>query len=328
MRLASVLLAALCAAVTICPRVSLADSQLQPAMLHFPDVSATQIVFIYNNDVWIAPKGGGIAVPLSSPPGQEQFPRFSPDGTKVAFSAGYDGGHDIYEMPVSGGIPKRLTYEPYGAQMVDYAPDGRVVFSRSAVAPGIEHQLLYADPQGGLPERLPIKYGNFASFSADGKWVAFTPWRNEWQDDSWNRYQGGQDADVWSFDLTTKQSKELTDWPGNDDLPMVHGDKVYYLSDMGPEHRRNIWVCDRDGSNKKQLTRFSDYETRWPSAGPDDMIMENGGRLFLLPFDTLKLEEIHISISGDLPHLRPQTLDVSQQLGGASISPLRQARRH
>src|SRR6266550_561036 len=60
-------------------------------MMRYPDVSKTQIVFSYAGDIWVAPKGGGLAERLSSPRGEEIFPRFSPDGSQIAFSANYDG---------------------------------------------------------------------------------------------------------------------------------------------------------------------------------------------------------------------------------------------
>ena len=43
-------------------------------MLRYPDVSATQIVFSYAGDIWVAPKSGGLAQRLSSPKGEEIFP--------------------------------------------------------------------------------------------------------------------------------------------------------------------------------------------------------------------------------------------------------------
>src|SRR5918912_276550 len=79
-------------------------------MLRFPDVSATQIVFVYAGDIWLVPKTGGYAQRLSSPKGEESFPRFSPDGSQIAFSGNYDGNTDIYVAPVAGGLPKRLTF--------------------------------------------------------------------------------------------------------------------------------------------------------------------------------------------------------------------------
>src|SRR5512140_1513551 len=89
-------------------------------MLRYPDVSANQIAFVYAGDIWVAPKVGGAAMRLSSPKGEESFPRFSPDGSQLAFSGNYDGNLDIYVVPASGGLPKRLTYHGDPDRMLEW----------------------------------------------------------------------------------------------------------------------------------------------------------------------------------------------------------------
>ncbi len=314
-----------CLAATCCllasfnPTTSLA-SEVPQGMLRNPDVSATQIVFVYGNDVWIAAREGGPAQRLTSAAGEESFPRFSPDGRKVAFSAAYDGNRDVYELPVSGGIPQRLSIQPYGARVVDYAPDGRVCFASGDIGTD-ETTLWYTDPAGGLPERLPLRFGDMVSFSADGSWVAFTPWRHLWQDDSWDRYQGGQAADVWTFNLQTKESRQLTNWAGTDDLPMVSGERVFFLSDAGPEARRNIWVIDLASGERSQVTHFADGEVRWPSIGPGDIVFQQGGKLWRMPLDTLQPAALAVSLAGDLPYARPTTLELDGSPDRSCLSP-------
>lgn len=81
------------------------SAQINARLFHQPDVSETQIVFAYGGDIWIVPKAGGMATKLSSPKGEESFPRFSPDGSQIAFSGNYDGNTDIYVLPSTGGYP-------------------------------------------------------------------------------------------------------------------------------------------------------------------------------------------------------------------------------
>src|SRR5579859_447099 len=88
-------------------------------MLRYPDVSATQIAFVYAGDIWVAPKSGGAAMRLSSPKGEETFPRFSPDGSQIAFTGNYDGNEDIYVVPANGGLPKRLTFHGAPDRMLE-----------------------------------------------------------------------------------------------------------------------------------------------------------------------------------------------------------------
>src|SRR3981189_1456769 len=84
-----------------------ASAQVDARMFRQPAVSADKIAFIYAGDIWLVPKTGGVATRLTSPLGEESFPRFSPDGTKLAYSADYDGNMDVYVVPTAGGGPGR-----------------------------------------------------------------------------------------------------------------------------------------------------------------------------------------------------------------------------
>src|SRR5437763_16897852 len=94
-------------------------------MMRYPDVSATQIAFVYAGDIWVAPKTGGAALRLSSPRGEETFPRFSPDGTEIAFSGNYERNTDIYVVPSTGGLPRRPTHHGQPARITGWDPDGQ-----------------------------------------------------------------------------------------------------------------------------------------------------------------------------------------------------------
>src|SRR6476661_3193456 len=99
--------------------------QVDARLFRYPDVSATQIAFVYGGDIWIVSKSGGTAFRLTSSTGEESWPRFSPDGKTIAFSATYDGNTDVYTMPVTGGVPVRLTWNSMPDRVVDWHPDGQ-----------------------------------------------------------------------------------------------------------------------------------------------------------------------------------------------------------
>src|SRR5205814_4275994 len=84
-------------------------AQIDAGLFRYPDVSQTQVVFTYANDLWVMPKEGGTALKLSSPPGVEAYPKFSPDGKSIAFTGNYDGNKDVYVIPTTGGVPIRIT---------------------------------------------------------------------------------------------------------------------------------------------------------------------------------------------------------------------------
>src|SRR5262245_6527084 len=49
-------------------------------LLRYPDASADKIAFVYGGDIWVVESTGGTARRLTSGPGEELFPKFSPDG--------------------------------------------------------------------------------------------------------------------------------------------------------------------------------------------------------------------------------------------------------
>src|SRR5919112_3904173 len=95
-----------------------AFAQIDARMFRQPSVSKEQIAFVFAGDIWLVPKKGGAAVRLTSSPGEESFPRFSPDGSKIAYSASYDGNVDVFVVPSSGGEPLRLTHHPMADRVV------------------------------------------------------------------------------------------------------------------------------------------------------------------------------------------------------------------
>src|SRR5437870_13683436 len=81
-------------------------------LLRHPTVSRDSVAFEYAGDLWIVPRGGGAARRLTSTPGAETEPYFSPDGSQIAYTSTVAGNTDVYVMSAAGGEPKRLTFHP------------------------------------------------------------------------------------------------------------------------------------------------------------------------------------------------------------------------
>ena len=78
----------------------------EPLLVQKPTLNKTHIVFVYAGDLWKVPREGGDAVRLTSGAGTETDPKFSPDGSRIAFTGEYDGNVDVFVVPAAGGIPK------------------------------------------------------------------------------------------------------------------------------------------------------------------------------------------------------------------------------
>ena len=313
-----------CLVVTLGVAPAIADVAPHAGMLRYPDVSQSQIAFLYANDLWLVPRAGGVATPLASPPGEEGYPRFSPDGSTLAFMGNYDGGIDLYTVPVSGGTPFRVTHHPANETLTDWTPDGRLIFFAGGVQEYPRAQELFSVPAGGgLPEKFPVPYGANGSVSADGQWLAYTPHSRDHR--TWKRYRGGTATDVWLFHLTDHTSQRISDWEGTDTQPMWHGRKIYYLSDGGPEHKLNIWVYDSESGERAQVTAHADYDVKWPAIGPDDggpgaLVYQLGPELRLLDLASGESTAVRVTIPGARPKLRSQTVDAAESLGGRTVS--------
>jgi len=170
-------------------------------LLRFPHLHDSQVVFSYGGDLWTVSDQGGVASRLTSHPGKELFPRFSPDGRYIAFTGQYGGDEQVYLIPAGGGEPVQLTWYPatgplparwgYDNQVYGWTPDGeRVLFRSQRDAWGSSTATLYTVSRtGGLPEALPVPVSGAGTFNDDGSKLFYSPLFRDFR--TWKRYQGG-----------------------------------------------------------------------------------------------------------------------------------------
>ena len=296
-------------------------AQIDAGLFRYPDVSHTSIVFTYANDIWLVPKDGGTAIKLSSPAGVESFPKFSPDGNTIAYSGNYDGNQDVYVMPTAGGVPTRLTFHGLPDRVVDWTPDGKRVLFASGRESGREryNQFYTIAPTGGPADKLPLAYAEFGSYSPDGKEIAVTFISQVFR--NWKRYRGGWNADINIYNFATQKSERVIATDASEELPMWRNQSIYFLSDRGSETRMNLWQYDVSSKAYKQLTDFKDYDVHFPSIGPDDIVFEAGGKLYLYTFATEKIKEVKVNVVSDRASLKPTTISVDRFMQAAALSP-------
>ena len=299
----------------------------QDKLLRFPSIHGNRVVFTYAGDLWIASTTDGIARKLTNSPGIELFARFSPDGKWIAFSGEYDGQRGVYVIPASGGVPKRLTYYPahqmpdrfgYDFIVFGWTPDSKKVLFRSlkesfSVWLG---RLYLVDLEGHFPEPLPFPYGGFASFNADGSQLAMNRVFRDFR--TWKRYKGGQQQDIWIYDLKTNKMQRLTTYEGMDHIPMWYKNRIYFVSDR--QHTANLFYYDLQTRKVVQVTHFTDYDVNWPSLGDGQIVFENGGSLFVLNLESGDLTELHITLNYDRITARPTYKKVNKNIESYDVA--------
>ena len=308
------------AALVLLAGLSLAaNAQNAPQLFRQPDISKTDIVFVYGGDLWLVPRSGGTASRLTANPSIKAYPKFSPDGRRIAFTGNYDGNDDVYVIPSDGGEPKRLTYHPYPDNVLGWAPDSRAVLFRSARASFTTRfsKAFLMPLTGGLPKELPVPEVQQGCLSPDGDKIAYTRAGREFA--TWKRYRGGDQSYISIYDMSSNRYSEVPHGDETDFYPMWHGDKIYFASDR--TLTVNLFVYDLTKKTTRQLTHYTDYDVKWPSLGPDAIVFEHGGTIDVLDLATEKVTVAPIQAHSDMTAARPSLRHVENNIRSFSISP-------
>ena len=318
--------------VVMCAGLAFGQEMQEGRLMRFPDIHGDKIVFVYGGDLWLASSSGGRAQRITTHPGRELFPKFSPDGKWIAFTGQYDGNFNVYVMPAEGGQPKQLTFYQGGAQplsdrmgihdeVVSWFPDSkRIVFlSRRDASNGWTKRLYSVSIDGGWPEPLPIDQGGLISFSPDGTKIAYNIIFRNFR--TWKRYTGGLAQSITIYDLKNNTSEDLPHTEWTDTFPMWHGNAIYFSSDRGPEHRLNLYRYDLGRKQTEQLTHFTDFDVMWPSLGPDAIVFENAGYLYTFDPQSNGTKKLNIYLPGERDQAMKHWANVSKSVSDFDISP-------
>ncbi len=306
------------------PLMAGTDSTL---MLRFPDIHGNKLAFVYAGDIWTADVNGENIRRITSSDGSEFFPKFSPDGKWLAFTAEYDGYWQLYVMPAEGGTPKQLTYYPsqplpdrfgYDKHAITWTPDGKYIIFRDQRGfwDAFVGRLYKISVEGGFPEPMPFAEGGLASFSPDGKKLALTRVYRDFR--TWKRYKGGMAQNIWIYEFDTEKMYTVVDWKGTENQPIWNGDKIYFLADK--TGKLNFYSYDVNTKDVKQITDYKDWDAKWPGYDNESIVYELGGKLFMMKFADMKPVELKIDINYDRADLRKKYVKVSENIDSADLS--------
>jgi tricorn protease len=290
-----------------------------PLLLRSPTISNTAIVFVYAGDLWTVPRAGSEATRLTAGAGAKSNPKFSPDGSQIAFTAEYDGNVDVFTVPATGGVPKRITFHPSPDIVLGWTPDGsRILFASTRTSYSRFAELFTVRPgAGGLPDKLALPTGFEGAYSPDGAQIAYVPVSRAFT--AWKRYRGGMATPIWITTLATGHTEKIPRDGSNDYNPMWVGDKIYFLSDRnGPV---TLFSYEPRSGQLKQVVENHGLDLKSASAGTGAIVYEQFGALNLYDLKSGKTSRVNVHISGDLLETREHLLNVSKRLHNAGISP-------
>ncbi|MBI3473882.1 MAG: serine/threonine-protein kinase [Candidatus Solibacter usitatus] len=153
------------------------------------------------------------ATPLTSYPGSELSPSFSPDGNQVAFAWDAERDNfDIYVKLIGSGDPLRLTRDPANDLSPAWSPDGRwIAFLR--VLPGRKAGVFLVSPLGGAERKLSeihspgsgpgdLLPGPYVAWSRDSKWLVVA-----------EREPAAEARSLFAVSVETSERRRLTSAP-------------------------------------------------------------------------------------------------------------------
>lgn len=289
-------------------------------LMRWPDVHGDKIAFVYASDIWVADLKGGAARRLTSHPGLESLPKFSPDGKTIAFTGQYDGANNVYTIPVDGGVPKRLTFEPANESVEGWTPDGKKVAFSSNYGNHTNRmaRLWFVDAKGGNPERTDISEVADLSFSPDGSMMAYN--RAQSHQFNWRRYRGGTQGRISFWDFKTGSYSEIPADREQNYFPMWVGEDVYFLSDRNLANI-NLYKYNTKSKKVSQVTNYTDGDMRWPSTDGKTLVFERKLRLWSMDLASGQVTALDPHVSGDNLSMRPRYVNLGNQVSNFALSP-------
>jgi tricorn protease len=299
---------------------SAAGQEEAPRLLRAPALSASQICFTVAGDIWLVARAGGKAHRLTASPGTEDGCRFSPDGSLVAYTASRDGNSDVYVTPAAGGAPSRLTWHPGPDIAVGWTRDGKVLFGslrEGNTQGGLPIRLYTQDVDGVLASPVDLPSGLAASFSPDGRRLAYMPILAA--NAIWKRYRGGRTTPIWIANLADASIEKVPRDNSTDTSPMWVADTVFFLSDRdGPT---TLYAYDLTTRQVVRRIENGGLDIKSASAGPGAIVYEQFGGVRLYDLATGRAAPVPIHLEGELTAALPHWENVGDKLQHPSLSP-------
>ncbi|WP_053746288.1 S41 family peptidase [Streptomyces sp. NRRL WC-3618] len=301
-----------------------------PAYLRFPHLHGDSVAFTAEDDVWVAPLDGGRAWRVSADNVPVNNPRFSPDGTRLAWTSTRDGAPEVHVAPIDGGPANRLTYwGSWRTQVRGWTPDGRVLALSTQGQASLRRSWARAVPLDGGPATL-LPYGPVGDVAQGGPATVLlsAPMGREaaW----WKRYRGGTAGKLWIDREGDGEFVRLhAELDGNLEYPVWVGERIAFLSDH--EGVGALYSSLADGSDLRRHTprggtsRSSEAENgggfyaRHAASDGSRVVYSSAGELWLLDdLDGAEPRRLDVRLGGQRVDLQPHPVSASRWFGSGA----------
>ncbi|WP_291418448.1 hypothetical protein [Actinophytocola sp.] len=272
--------------------------------LRYPHLHGDLVTFVAEDDVWLAPIDGGRAWRVSADQAGASSPRFSPDGSQLAWTSWRDVEPEVHLAPTDGGPSRRLTYwGDVNTEVIGWAGDGSVLATSSVGQPSIRRSWVHEIAADGSGSRR-LSYGPVGglAFGPDGAVLLLGAFSREpaW----WKRYRGGTAGKLWlDADGDGEFVRFQAELDGNLSAPMWVGDRLAFLSDH--EGVADLYSCAPDGTDLRRHQVPGEFYARNATTDGTRVIFHRAGRLWLVDGLDAEPRELDVRLGGRAAPARP-----------------------
>ncbi len=277
------------------------DPQISPRETQAASAGGSLIAFVVqrcnaekattSSAIWLVSSSGGKTEPawqVSSGRQHDSAPRWSPDGSNLAFLSDRGGSVQIYLLPLSGGEARQISYLRTGVSEYCWKPDGSAILAGSPWKPadeGVEpdkseiacvytrldeqwdgmgfkqnrRRQLWLIPLEGEAKRITSEAVDIvqACWSPDGSEIAFCANRHSEPDLSVSMA-------LWVLTLASGQMRRLTPADGLAQMPVWSPDgrtiAYYYTPDQTEAGNIVPWIVEASGAGGPRPAVQGDHD--------------------------------------------------------------------
>ena len=284
----------------------------------FPHVHGDLVTFVAEDDVWIAPLGGGRAWRVSSLQLPARNPRFTPDGKRLVWTVVQGTAPEVVTAEVDGGGYRQLTYFGHASTRVKGFTAGGAALVTSAFRQAeSRHTYAYSVPvDGGWAEELPFGPVESVAFGpevGDERPVVLASVLSR-EPAWWKRYRGGTAGKLWiDSDGNGEFERLVPELDGNLTDPMWVDGRIAFLSDH--EGFGNLYSVLPGGGDLRRHTDHEDFYVRHAATDGQRIVFESAGELWVLHDLRSDAVRLDISLGSASQSRRPGLLKTEKHLG-------------
>ncbi|MER7374471.1 S41 family peptidase [Streptomyces lanatus] len=287
--------------------------------LRLPHLHDDLLCFVAEDDLWLAPLDGPArAWRLTVDRTKTGHPRFSPDGTHIAYTSWRSLVPEIHLVPVDGGPGRQLTH--WGSadtQVCGWTPEGVILAVASHGEPFSHHTFAYKVRPDGDPGRKlpwgPCSDIQVADLDGERKTLLLTGTPPH-EPVSWKRYRGGAMGRLWLHG-----ERLLADIGGHLASPLFVGGRIAFLSDH--EGVGNLYSCAYDGSDLRRHTDHDAFYARHAASDGTRVVYQCAGDLWIVDDLAAGSEprRLAVRLSGPRAGRRTYQVPAAQHVDGVSV---------